>query len=292
MMRTCTVQVLSASSRAKRRRWWHPTPGLLPRKSHGRRSLVGCSPWGHKELDTTERLHFPFSLSCIGEGNGNPLQSSVLAWRIPGMGDPGGLPSIGSHRVRHDWSDLAAAAEQRAILFQQRWGYSKQQWNYLLRQAPWWPWDKCREQRRRVFSVEEKRRLGGAVWNRGHCRETGVQREGLPRGHRPGTLRAGPAPSFLASWLQFWVRFPLHMFTVLMVNPWLYCCEMIWPKPDGFRKITCKRLWVEHLPESAPLPPSGQGSCAYSHQLCQVTYGDSYPGIQAFKMGYISVLGV
>ena len=36
--------------------------------------------------------------------------SSVLAWRIPGMGEPGGLPSMGSHRVGHDWSDLAAAA--------------------------------------------------------------------------------------------------------------------------------------------------------------------------------------
>ena len=36
------------------------------------------SPWGHKELDTTERLHFHFSLSCIGEGNGNPLQCSCL----------------------------------------------------------------------------------------------------------------------------------------------------------------------------------------------------------------------
>ena len=47
-------------------------------KSHGRRSLVGCSPWGRKELDTTERLHFHFSLSCIGEGNGNPLQCSCL----------------------------------------------------------------------------------------------------------------------------------------------------------------------------------------------------------------------
>ena len=44
----------------------------------GRRSLVGCSPWGHEESDTTERLHFRFSLSCIGEGNGNPLQSSCL----------------------------------------------------------------------------------------------------------------------------------------------------------------------------------------------------------------------
>ena len=58
------------------RRQWHPTPVLLPRKSHGWRSLVGCSPWGHQELDTTERLHFHFSLSCSGEGNGNPLQCS------------------------------------------------------------------------------------------------------------------------------------------------------------------------------------------------------------------------
>ena len=39
---------------------------------------MGCSPWGHEELDTTESLHFPFSLSCIGEGNGNPLQCSCL----------------------------------------------------------------------------------------------------------------------------------------------------------------------------------------------------------------------
>ena len=38
------------------------------------------------------------------------IHSSVLAWRIPGMGEPGGLPSMGSHRVRHDWSDLAVAA--------------------------------------------------------------------------------------------------------------------------------------------------------------------------------------
>ena len=47
-------------------------------KSHGRRSLVGCSPWGREESDTTERLHFHFSLSCIGEGNGDPLQCSCL----------------------------------------------------------------------------------------------------------------------------------------------------------------------------------------------------------------------
>ena len=61
-----------------RRRRWHPTPVLLPGKSHGWRSLVGCSPWGLEESDTTEQLHFHFSLSFIGEGNGNPLQCSCL----------------------------------------------------------------------------------------------------------------------------------------------------------------------------------------------------------------------
>ena len=60
------------------RRQRHPTPVLLPGKSHGRRSLVGCSPWGRKESDTTERLHFHFSLSCIGEGNSNPVPCSWL----------------------------------------------------------------------------------------------------------------------------------------------------------------------------------------------------------------------
>ena len=60
------------------RRQWHPTPVLLPGKSHVRRSLVGCSPWGHYESDTTEQPHFHFSLSCIGEGNGNPLQCFCL----------------------------------------------------------------------------------------------------------------------------------------------------------------------------------------------------------------------
>ena len=59
-------------------RQWHPTPVLLPGKSHGWRSLVGCNPWDREESDTTEWLHFHFSLSCIGEGNGNPLQCSCL----------------------------------------------------------------------------------------------------------------------------------------------------------------------------------------------------------------------
>ena len=69
---------LSRCRGATWRKQWHPTPVLLPGKSHGRRSLVCCSPWGRKESDTTERLHFHFSLPCIGEGNGNPLQCSCL----------------------------------------------------------------------------------------------------------------------------------------------------------------------------------------------------------------------
>ena len=63
------------------RRQWHPTPVLLPGKSHGRRILVGCSPWGREESDTTERLHFHFSFSCIGEENGNLLH---LPWESQG----------------------------------------------------------------------------------------------------------------------------------------------------------------------------------------------------------------
>ena len=69
---------LPTSAGSSWRRQWHPTPVLLPGKSHERRSLVGCSPWGRKEPDTTEWLHFHFSLSCIGDGNGNPLQCSCL----------------------------------------------------------------------------------------------------------------------------------------------------------------------------------------------------------------------
>ena len=63
---------------SNQRRQWQPTPVLLLGESHGRRSLVGCSPWGRWESDRTEQLHFHFSLSCIGEGNGNPLQCSCL----------------------------------------------------------------------------------------------------------------------------------------------------------------------------------------------------------------------
>ena len=82
------------------RRQWHPTPVLLPGKSHGWRSLVGCSPWGHEESDTTERLTFTFHFHALEKEMAT--HSSVLAWRIPGMGEPDELLSMGSHRVGHD----------------------------------------------------------------------------------------------------------------------------------------------------------------------------------------------
>ena len=128
-----------------RRRQWHPIPVLLPGKSHGWRSLVGYSPQGRKESDTTERLHlhlhlqyscleypmnggawwaavqgvtksqtrlsdFTFTFHFHALEKGMATHSSILAWRIPGMGEPGGLPSMGLHRVGHNWNDLAAAA--------------------------------------------------------------------------------------------------------------------------------------------------------------------------------------
>ena len=92
----------------KQRRQWHPIPVLLPGKSHGRRRLVGCSPWGRYKSDTTEWLHFPFHFHALEKEMA--AHSSVLAWRILGTGESGGLPSMGLHIVGHDWSDLAAAA--------------------------------------------------------------------------------------------------------------------------------------------------------------------------------------
>ena len=99
------IMVVSSAEKAMA-----PPPVLLPGKSHGQRSLVGCSPWGRYESDTTERLLFQFSLSCIGGGNGNPLQYSCLENSRDGGAWWAGLLSMGSHRIGHDWSDSAAAA--------------------------------------------------------------------------------------------------------------------------------------------------------------------------------------
>ena len=93
------------------RRQWHPAPVLLPGKSHGRRSLERCNPWGRWGSDTTEWLHFHFSLSCIGEGNGNPLQCSCLenprdggAWWVAIYG-------VAQSRTRLKWLSSSSSTE-------------------------------------------------------------------------------------------------------------------------------------------------------------------------------------
>ena len=72
-----------------------PTPVLFPGKSHGWRSLVGCNPWGRECQTRLSDFVFTFHFHALEKKMANP--SSVLAWRIPGMGEPGGLPSMGSH---------------------------------------------------------------------------------------------------------------------------------------------------------------------------------------------------
>ena len=89
-----------------RRRQWHPTPVLLPGKSHGRRSLVGYSPWGRWGSDTTERLHFHFSLSCIGDGNGNPLQCFCLENPRDGGAWWAAVYGVTQSRTRLKWLSL------------------------------------------------------------------------------------------------------------------------------------------------------------------------------------------
>ena len=93
-----------------RRRQWHPTPVLLPGKSHGQRSLVGCSPWGRWGSDTTERLHFHFSLSCIGEGHGNPLQCSCLENPRDGGAWWAAVYGVAQNRKRLKW--LSSSSSQ------------------------------------------------------------------------------------------------------------------------------------------------------------------------------------
>ena len=98
-----------------RRRQWHPTPVLLPGKLHGRSSLVGCSPWGRKESDTTERLPFHFALSCIGEGNGNPLQCSCLENPRDGGIWWASIYGVAQSRTRLKWLSSSTSRELNKI---------------------------------------------------------------------------------------------------------------------------------------------------------------------------------
>ena len=84
------------------RRQWQPTPGLLPGNSHGWRSLVGCSPRGRYESDTTEQLPFHFHFHALEKVLAP--HSSTLAWKLPWMEEPGRLQSMGSWRIGHTWA--------------------------------------------------------------------------------------------------------------------------------------------------------------------------------------------
>ena len=107
-----TSDILSSSRNECRRRQWHPTPVLLPGKSHGWRSLVGCSPWSHKESDRTEWLHFHFSLSCIGEGNGNPLQCSCLENPRDGGAWWAAVYGVAQSRTRLKWLSSSSSSNE------------------------------------------------------------------------------------------------------------------------------------------------------------------------------------
>ena len=105
--------IYKLTSNRKWRRQWHPTPVLLSGKSPGQRSLVGCSPWGCWELDTTEWLHFHSSLSCIGEGNGNPLQCSCLENPRNGESWWAAVYGVTQGRTQLKWLTAAAATTIR-----------------------------------------------------------------------------------------------------------------------------------------------------------------------------------
>ena len=120
-------------------RQWHPTPVLLLGKSHGRRSLVGCSPWGRKSRTWLSNFTFTFHFHALEKEMAT--HSSVLAWRIPGMGEPGGLLSMGSHRVGHDWSDLAAAAAAYFLVLPFPQLHNMKNLSTILRRLSWgWNW--------------------------------------------------------------------------------------------------------------------------------------------------------
>ena len=107
--------VLSMVAVMSRRRQWHPLQhSCLENPMDGGAWWTTYSPWGREESDMTEWLHFHFHFHALEKEMAT--HSSVLAWRIPGTGEPGGLPSLGSHRVGHDWSDLAAAAAAAAAV--------------------------------------------------------------------------------------------------------------------------------------------------------------------------------
>ena len=94
----------------------HPTPVLLPGKSHGQKSLVGCSPWGREESDMTEQFPFHFSLSCIGEGSGNLLQCSCLENPKDGGDWWAAVYGVAQSRTRLKWLSSSSSKVNDEII--------------------------------------------------------------------------------------------------------------------------------------------------------------------------------
>ena len=190
------------------------TPVLLLGKSHGRRSLVGCSPWGRWESDKTEWLHFHFSLSCIGEGNGNPLWCSCLE----NPGDGGAW-----------WAAVYGVAKSRTGL---KW-LSSSNWTFfgIAFLGEWnqnWPFQVCSHCR--VFQIcwhIECRTFTGSpfrIWNS----SAGVPSPLLglfvvmfPKTHLTSHSRmSGSRWAITSSWLSTWY---LHWFFSLLLH---WCIEI------------------------------------------------------------------
>ena len=119
-----------------------PHSSTLAWKSHGWKSLVGCSPWGLEESDTTEQLHFHFSLSCIGEGNGNPLQCSCL--ENPRDGGAWWAAVYGVEQSRTWLKRLSSSSSSRHSIRRRQWHPTpvllpgkSHGWRILVACSPW-----------------------------------------------------------------------------------------------------------------------------------------------------------
>ena len=157
--------------------WVFFTPVLLPGKSHGWRSLVGCSPWGHQESDTTERLHFHFSLSHIGEGNGTPLQRSCLENPRDGGAWWAAIYGVAQSRTWLKWLSSSSsfkhfAREQENLPVSAPWSEVQKSlirdiiflWSNFLKKPPFCPPNICSE--KGSDKVFRKRRVLFHIWKR------------------------------------------------------------------------------------------------------------------------------
>ena len=123
-----TDHELAMSIHISQRRQWHPTPVLLPGKS-----MDGGAWWAavHGVTKSRTRLsNFAFTFRFHALEKEMATHSSILAWRIPGTGEPGGLPSMGSHRVRHDWAGTHTCDETITTLYFQKF-FNNPNWNSI-----------------------------------------------------------------------------------------------------------------------------------------------------------------